>query len=218
MFGTPVGVACTGGLRHVLGALLGTEVVCYAISYRVWVYSIVATTRAGARTHGSRELYVGALRNSQQYRFIVSRLGAATVWTKTGVRILAWLLDCRSGFYQQMRVSAHVVSSLQWHVHASSDLCCWTACSVNRSSNRHLVLLLGWPDGSPFFSRSRPAGKSVMLAPCGGLGLPQPPLAVSPSQIVRCCALMSCQILFVSLAWSRHCAFAQAPVLLALHT
>ena len=79
MFGTAGGVPCTGGLRQVLGALLGTEVVCYAISYRVWVYSIVATTRAGARTHGSRELYVGALRNSQQYRFILSRLDAATV-------------------------------------------------------------------------------------------------------------------------------------------
>ena len=82
MFGTAVGVPCTGGLRQVLGALLGTEVVCYAIFHRVWMYSIVATTRAGARTHGCRELYVGALRNSQQYRFILSRLDATTVWTK----------------------------------------------------------------------------------------------------------------------------------------
>ena len=109
-----------------------------------------------------------------------------------------------------MRVSAHVVSSLQWHVHASSDQCGWTACIVHRCSICHLLLLPGWPDGSMFFSRSRPADKSVMLAPCGGLGLPQPPLAVSPSQIVRCCALMSCQILSVSLARSRHRAFAQA--------
>ena len=82
----------------------------------------------------------------------------------------------------------------------------------------HLLLLPGWPDGCMFLSRSRPARQSLMLAPCRGCGLPQPLLAVSPSQIVRCCAFMSCQIVVVSLGWSRHCAFAHAPVVLALHT
>ena len=174
--------------------------------------------RAGARTHGCRELYVGALWNSQQYRFILSRLAAATDWTKKHVRNLAWLLHRRSGFYQQLRVSACVVSSLQWHVHASSDLLLFrTVCSVNRSLICHLLLLPGWPDGCMFLSRSRPARQSLMLAPCGGRGLPQPLLAVSPSQIVRCCAFMSCQDFFVSLAWSRHCAFAHAPLVLPLH-